>query len=192
MGEELRMNLTSVALLVVDYQQGVVETMGTDQALAAVNEATALARSCGLPVVFVRTGFCSEYSDVSRNNKMFARFADGDLPMTADATATQLHTSVQVMPSDVVLVKNRVSAFTGSGLDILLRSRSIDTLAIAGISTSGCVLSTIREASDRDYRLFVLGDACTDPAAAVHDTLLNEIFPAQAEVVASADWIEAL
>jgi nicotinamidase-related amidase len=49
-------------------------------------------------------------------------------------------------------------------LEVILRSRGIDTLILTGIATSGVVLSTLREAADKDYGLVVLSDACLTEA----------------------------
>ena len=63
---------------------------------------------------------------------------------------------------------------------------------LCGIATSGVVLSTLREAADKDYRLTVLSDLCADPDPEVHRLLLGRVFPRQAEVVTSARWLEGL
>ncbi len=68
-----------------------------------------------------------------------------------------------------------------------LRSRGVDTLILAGISTSGVLLSTVRDASDRDYRVFVIADVSADPEPDVHDSLIQRIFPRQADVITLAD-----
>ena len=49
----------------------------------------------------------------------------------------------------MVVEKKRVSAFTGSGLDVVLRGLGVEKLVLCGLSTSGVVLSTVCEASDR-------------------------------------------
>ena len=66
-----------------------------------------------------------------------------------------------------------------------LTARGIDTLILTGISTSGVVLSTLGEAADRDYRLFVLSDGVADHRDDVHDILLNTVFPSRATVIDS-------
>ena len=83
--------------------------------------------------------------------------------------------------------KTRIGAFSTTDLADQLDARKIDTLILAGISTSGVVLSTVRDAGDRDYRLFVLADASADPQAEVHEFLLERIFPRQARVIRIAD-----
>ena len=66
------------------------------------------------------------------------------------------------------MTKRRISAFSGSDLDVVLRSLEVDTLALCGISTSGVVLSTLRQAADLDFALSVLADCCLDADDEVH------------------------
>ncbi len=86
------------------------------------------------------------------------------------------------------MTKKRISAFAGSDLDVILRGGDVTSVALAGISTSGVVLSTVREAADRDYELTVLEDLCLDGDDEVHRVLTQKVFPRQAEVINSADW----
>jgi nicotinamidase-related amidase len=92
----------------------------------------------------------------------------------------------------VVVTKRQVSAFVGSDLDVLLRARAIDHLVLAGIATSGVVLSTLRQAADLDYRLTVLADGCLDADPEVHQVLVGKVFPRQAEVTSLAEWAVSL
>jgi nicotinamidase-related amidase len=98
-----------------------------------------------------------------------------------------VHDAVAPEPGDLLVRKTRVGAFSTTDLDDQLRDREIDTLILAGISTSGVVLSTVRDAADRDYRVFVLADASADPRPGVHEFLTETIFPAQAQVITTAD-----
>jgi nicotinamidase-related amidase len=90
------------------------------------------------------------------------------------------------------VLKKRVSAFTGSDLDVLLRGAEIDTLVLTGIATSGVVLSTLRQAADRDFRLVVLADGCLDSDSEVHRVLTEKVFPRQAEVTTVEEWVAGL
>jgi nicotinamidase-related amidase len=58
--------------------------------------------------------------------------------------------------------------------------------ALPGIGTSGVVLSTVREAADRDYHVFVLADGSADPGTEVHDILAQKIVPAKVHVITIA------
>ena len=92
----------------------------------------------------------------------------------------------------MVVVKRRVSAFSGSDLDVVLRSLGADALVLCGVVTSGVVLSTVRQAADLDFRLTVLADACADTDTAAHEVLIGSVFPRQADVVTVADWVASL
>ena len=91
------------------------------------------------------------------------------------------------MSCDIVVRKTRIGPFLTTDLDRQLRERDITTLLLAGVSTSGVVLSTVRDGADRDYQLFVLADACADPELDVHEFLMTRIFPRQADVIQTGD-----
>ena len=91
-----------------------------------------------------------------------------------------------------MVTKRRVSAFAGSDLEVILRAHRIEHLVLTGFATSGVVLSTLREAADKDYRLSVLSDGCADLDEEVHNVLLNKIFPRQAEVMTAQQWAAGL
>ncbi|MBP7737414.1 MAG: cysteine hydrolase [Spirochaetes bacterium] len=66
------------------------------------------------------------------------------------------------LPSDIVINKTTFSPFTGTGIDSILREKGITTLAFTGLSTSQCVETTARDASDRGYGIIHLEDAQAD------------------------------
>jgi nicotinamidase-related amidase len=175
----------------MDFQSGVVERMGTPEVLEQAGTALEAARGHDVPVVYVRIGFREGAPEASARNKSFAAVAARD-DMGADSPGTQVVTGLAPLATEVVVVKLRVSAFTGSDLEVVLRAAEIDHLVLTGIATSGVVLSTLREAADRDYRLTVLADACADGDPEVHRVLTEKVFPRQAEVITVADWVSTL
>ena len=88
--------------------------------------------------------------------------------------------------------ERRHRAFTGSDLELILRAKNIDHLVLTGISTSGVVLSTLREAVDKDYILTVLSDLCADRDEEVHRVLTEKVFPRHADVLSSTAWLSTL
>ena len=184
--------MTPTALLIMDVQQGIVERFARDGAyLDRLAMAIAAARSAGVAVTYVTVGFRPGYPEVSERNKTFAaiagtgRFTDGDPGM-------QIPAAITPAPGEVTVTKRRVSAFTGSDLEVLLRARGTSHLVLAGIATSGVVLSTLRQAADLDYQLTVLADGCLDADPDVHQILLGKVFPRQAEVTTIAAWADRL
>lgn len=176
------------ALLLMDVQQGIVDRLGDAALLDRLAQVTAAARASGILVVYVRVAFREGYPEVSPTNRSFSIISSGGR-FTETDPATQFPPAVAPQPGDVVVTKRRVSAFSGSDLDVVLRSKGVDTLVLTGIATSGVVLSTIREAADRDFRLVVLADGCADADAEVHRVLLEKVFPRQAEVLTTGEWL---
>jgi nicotinamidase-related amidase len=180
------------ALLVMDVQNAIVARIADDkELLSRLARAVDGARRAGVPVIYVRVAFREGYPEVSSANKSFVALTERG-GMGDNDEATQIHPSVAPQPSDAVVVKKRVSAFAGSDLAVLLRGRRIDTLVLAGIATSGVVLSTLREAADLDFGLVVLADACADADPEVHRVLTEKVFVRQADVVSVDAWVESL
>jgi nicotinamidase-related amidase len=178
------------ALLVMDVQANVVDSVlgdDSDVLIGKTNDALEAARLAGIPVIYVTVGFRDGYPEVSPSNRIFSEIARNHAFAASDP-GSQIHPAIAPGPTDVVVRKVRHGAFFGSDLEIILRSRGIHQLVLAGIATSGVVLTTVREAYDRDFELIVLEDACVDRDPDVHDFLVNRIFPRQATVMTVADW----
>jgi nicotinamidase-related amidase len=182
------------ALLVMDVQQGVVGRVpGAEVLLQNLKQAIDAARGAAIKVIYVRLAFRPEYPDVSPNNRSFSMIAAhaGDA-FSEPSPALEIHPLVSPHADDLVVVKKRVSAFSGSDLELLLRSLQIDHLILTGVTTSGVVLSTVREAADKDFQLTVLSDACLDGDEQVHRLLTEKVFSNQAEVLSVNSWVAGL
>lgn len=177
------------ALLVMDFQHGVVDRMpGLDPLLARVQQVIADVRDHGGTVAYVRVAFTeADWAAIPPANAIFARVGENRLMHDGDPS-TAIDDRLAPQPGDIVVRKTRVGAMSTTDLDRQLRDRGIDTLVLAGLSTSGVVLSTLIEAADRDYRLYVLSDGTDDPDAETRDILLGKIFPRRARVIDTATF----
>jgi nicotinamidase-related amidase len=175
------------ALLVMDFQRGVVDRMpGLDGLLTRVQQAIADVREHGGTIGYVRVAFTeADWAAIPPVNAVFARVSDNRL-MHHEDPSTAIHDRLAPEPGDIVVRKTRVGAMSTTDLDRQLRDRGITTLVLAGISTSGVVLSTVIEAADLDYRLYVLSDGTEDPDAETRDVLLGKVFPRRAQVIDTA------
>jgi nicotinamidase-related amidase len=63
---------------------------------------------------------------------------------------------------------------------------------LAGIATSGCVLSTLRHAADLEFEVTALDDHCFVADKEVHEVLMTKVFPRQTTVCSSATWVSTL
>jgi nicotinamidase-related amidase len=92
--------------------------------------------------------------------------------------------------SDYVVIKRRVSAFTGTPLEIYLRGLNIKTLVVGGVFTDQGVETTVRDAFDRDFDIVVVGDACWSPSNRGHEHAIGHTFPRLGRVRTVAELAE--
>ena len=180
------------ALLLMDFQPAVLAAVPDgDGVLSRAQAALSWARSHSVQVVYVRVALTEEdFAAVPSRNKTFGPVAENRL-LADDTPETTLHESLDILEQDITVRKNRISAFASTtDLRGILRDRGIDTLVLAGLSTGGVVLTTLRQAADDDYRLYVLKDATGDPDPEVHRVLSEKVFPHQAHVVNTDDLWE--
>jgi nicotinamidase-related amidase len=178
---------SKTALLIMDYQNAIIPMApNPEELLTGARQAIDLLRSQGATIGYVRVGF----ADASEIGGSMGKRVGGVAALDhfhADHANTQVHADVAPEDGDIVVRKNRVGPFGSTDLHEQLQSRRIDTLILAGISTSGVVLSTVRDAHDRDYRLIVIADLCADRDPEVHEILTRKVFPSQAEVITAAE-----
>ncbi|HET6252497.1 MAG TPA: isochorismatase family cysteine hydrolase [Puia sp.] len=183
----------ATALLIMDVQEGTVGRVSDSAALlSALGQAVKAARAAQIPVIYVVVGFRKGIPEISEvtTNKSFGALKAAGWPGIEEPI--QVDPAVAPQPGEMVVTKRRVSAFAGSDLEVILRGHKIEHLVLAGIATSGVVLSTVREAADKDYRLTVLSDGCADMDPEVHGVLLNKVFPRQSDVLTVAEWAAGL
>jgi nicotinamidase-related amidase len=174
----------------MDVQQDIVDRFADadDEYLPRLRTALETARAAGLPVIHVVIGFRPGYPEVSPRNKSFSALSQRGGFVEGDAGA-RIHPHLAPLPGDLVVTKKRVSAFTGSHLELVLRAGGVDSLVLAGIATSGVVLSTLRQAADLDFGLTVLADGCLDSDPEVHRVLTEKVFPRQGDVLTVSEWV---
>jgi nicotinamidase-related amidase len=185
----------TAALIIGDVQVGIVETLfpGGAVVLPPLAAVLPVARRTGTPVIYVRAALRPDQAEVpARNANITWMHTRGDV-FQESSPLTAIHPDIAPLPAEPVLPKRRGSAFVGTDLETILRARGIDEIALAGVATSGVVLHTLIDATDRDYAVTVLRDCCADPEADMHDFLLDRVFPGRgAAVVDSAEWGAAL
>jgi nicotinamidase-related amidase len=184
----MEQNNKNTALLVMDMQIGIFEMLpNATDLLPNVAQAIASARGNKILVIYVTVGFRQGAPEVSMNNKGVAAVKKRLAIFNMDEFI-KVHPDLTPQDGELAVLKRRLSAFSGSDLELVLRAFGIQHLVLTGISTSGVVLSTLREAVDKDYRLTVLADCCADGDEEVHRVLTTKIFPRHADVLMVDDW----
>jgi len=161
------------ALINVDLQNCFVDSLDDPQPLLdRVNELAASCRASGILVIHTRHVVRPDGSNLGVLAEV-DRIRRGDL--NEGASTAELHRGVIVDPTDIELKKPRFGAFTGTDLELTLRTRGIDTVIISGMSTIVCCDTTAREAHARDFRVFFLRDGTATAAGPEFQNLTLEV-----------------
>lgn len=161
------------AVVIMDYQNVIVKNYAGDPpaVLAAASTVLAAARKAAIPVIYI----------VARSGAFAAGGPDAEI-----------HPAVAPKPGERVIPKTKTGSFSTTNLDVALRESGCDTLVLLGVSTSGCVLSTVRHGFDLGYKIFVVADACSDKDPEVHRVLTEKVYPRQTTVVTAAAFAQLL
>ncbi|GAA3904840.1 cysteine hydrolase [Streptomyces lacrimifluminis] len=130
------------------------------------------ARAAGIPVVYVIVGFSPGLADWPETSPLFTEAADGDR-LILGTWGTEVHESLKPLADEPVVAKRRVNPFLGTHLELILRARGVNTLLLTGVTTDLVILSTAREAHDRDFLVEVLEDATATSDPELHQAALT-------------------
>src|ERR1700730_4190978 len=122
-----------------------------------INRVAAACRKAGILVIHTSHVFRPDGSNIGVLSEIDPFVKKGILNKGSESAA--LHKGLIVDGRDILLDKPRFGAFHGTDLELILRSRGINTLIITGIATNVCCEMTAREAAVRDFRVLFLSDA---------------------------------
>ena len=148
------------------------------------------ARRSGATVVYTRVAWQPGYLDLVANSPLLGMVAQSQCLVEGSAKA-EIVPQLTPQDGDVVLTHKRIGGFSASQLDVLLRSRGIDTVLFAGVATNASVESTARQASDLGYRTIIIADACSAADPTAHDAAIASL-SLLGEIATTAEAMEAL
>jgi maleamate amidohydrolase len=179
------------ALLVIDLCRAYTEPDGPfalpdpGPAVAATAELVAAARARGALVAWTAVRYAAGLED----GGLFVHKVPALACFVEDAPGDWGALTLAPGPGEPVVVKQYASAFFGTSLASTLHAAGIDTVVVAGVSTSGCVRATAMDALNCGFRPQVVRQACADRTPALHDNNLADLDAKYADVV---DLPEAL
>jgi maleamate amidohydrolase len=180
------------ALLMIDFMRGYTTegaplfAPGVVSAVAQSVELLASARHHGIPVVHTNIRYHPGH------------FADGGIwvkkaPVMKDMVEGNPLAAFceEVLPQadEVVISKQYASAFFGSSLASMLHAQGIDTVVLAGCSTSGCIRATAVDAVQHGFRTIVVRECVGDRHPAPHEANLFDIDSKYGDVVSKQEAI---
>lgn len=182
------------AVLVVDFINAYV-TPGSPlyapdvvTAVQATAPVLAAARRAGAPVIYTRV----LYHAGGLDGGLFVRKVPALRGMVEGAPLAELVPELPPAPGDLIIVKQYASAFFGTHLAATLTAAGIDTLIIAGCSTSGCIRATAVDAMQHGFRAVVMRDCVGDRAPEPHEANLFDIQAKYGEVVPASAVLAVL
>ena len=152
---------TRTALVNVDMQNCFVESSpvaapGGLQVLERINMLASRCRDAGILIIHARHVLRPDGSNAGILSEIPV-VRQGIINRGSKSAA--FHAGLVIDEKDIILEKPRFGAFHGTDLELLLRSRGIDTIIVTGISTNVCCETTAREAAVRDFRVLFVDDA---------------------------------
>jgi maleamate amidohydrolase len=185
---------TTPAVLVIDLVRAYTDPAGpfglpdSGPAVAATRALVDAARAGGHPVIWTAVRYAPGLEDGGlfvRKVPALACFADGAPGGWGELTLTPA-------PGEPVLTKQYASGFFGTSLASTLHAAGVDSVVVAGVSTSGCVRATAMDALNAGFRPQVVADACADRTPALHENNLADLDAKYADVTDLRDALAHL
>ena len=176
------------ALLAMDFQNDVVHENGAfkdfgfatmvkqNDVFTKTAKLLEAARQSGVKVIYVGIKFRSGYPERPANCGLWEALV-GANALVEGTWGAEIHEAVSPQDGEPVVAKRGVSAFYGSDLAAILANGDIDTLLLTGVATNFVVEGTAREATDRGYKVVIVGDCCASMSQEAHDGALTTALP---------------
>lgn len=181
------------ALLIVDFVNGFSDPAlfgggNIGAAIANTKPLLQCARELRLPIAFTRVVYAEDGSDAG----VFCLKAPGLAALTELAPASQIVPELAPLAGEYVLRKTQPSAFFGTNLSAWLVGKGVDTLLVAGCTTSGCVRASVVDSMSYNFRTIVVTDCVGDRAITPHEANLFDMGQKYADLMTGADVISYL
>jgi maleamate amidohydrolase len=157
-------------------------------AVEATAELVETARDKDVPVVWTVVRYAAGLAD----GGLFVRKVPALACFAEDAAGDWGDLALEPMAGELVVVKQYASAFFGTSLATTLHTAGVDTLVIAGVSTSGCVRATAMDALNSGFHPQVVRQACADRTPALHDNNLADLDAKYADVIDLSEALDLL
>lgn len=180
-------------LLVVDFVNGFTDPdiLGggnISEAVKTTMPLLAFFREQHLPVAFTRI----VYADDGSNAGVWCQKAPRLRDLTETAHASQVVSDLAPRKGELVIRKTQASAFFGTDLCGILISKGVDTVVVAGCTTSGCVRASVIDAMSWNFRPIVATDCVGDRALGPHDANLFDMGQKYADLLTAHEIMAAL
>ncbi len=139
------------------------------------------ARSASVPVIYTRGEYTPGGPEAGRWAAKMARMFES--PPDAAVSGDEIVHEIAPQPGDLVIKKDKPSAFFGTPLVSYLVDRGIDSLLVTGCTTSGCVRASVIDGFSYNYRIAVVEQAVFDRGEVTHKINLFDMNSKYADVI---------
>ena len=197
---EMELSKERTALVVIDMQRAFLEDEGSlaqagiditglKAAVEGCKQLLASARQAGVPVIHTRYVYRPDYADGGiLVNYIMPQLREVD-SLAAGTPDIEIVDELAPVDGETVIDKNRPSAFYATNIEPLLNGLGVDSLVVCGVTTNICVETTVRDASQRDYKVFVPKDATGELEQLRYDGALAGMAWVFAKIVDTDDVI---
>lgn len=163
------------------------------RALAQIERLLLLFRKRRLPVFYTRGSYRQDKWDMGSWLWKHARSRPHEAPPSMSVHHhDDIVDAIAPQDNEIVIGKQKPSAFFGTPLQSYLTLTQTDTLVVAGGSTSGCVRATVVDGFSANYRVAVAADACFDRLQSSHAMSLLDMHAKYADVMSTGELLERL
>lgn len=180
------------ALLLIDFAQAYFDEAyplyggaGCRSALDNAIKLAPAARAAGIPLIFTEVKYAKGGTDGGAFYSKVPALSCFD----AGTDSQRLADGLSMESGDILVSKQYPSAFFGTSLDATLRWLNVDTLLLAGVTTSGCVRATCIDSISHGFVTLVISDAVGDRAQEPHDANLFDMSAKYADLLTSEEAI---
>ena len=179
------------ALLIVDFTNSFANPMilgggNIHDAIQNTKTLLDLFRNKQLPIFFTKVILDPE----TDKNLLFAQKAPALLEQTLDSKQSEIVKELTPIDNEIVIQKKQASAFFNTNLQKILNDRNIDTLIIAGCTTSGCVRASVVDCISYNIRPIIIEDCVGDRSLESHELSLFEMNNKYGDVISSDDFVQ--
>jgi maleamate amidohydrolase len=183
----------SPAFLIVDFINGFTDPktpLGGDFAweINATRQLLDAFRRGKLPVVYTTTAYRKDL----RDGGVFIKKVPSLAILQQGSPLVEVDPRIEPLPDEKVITKKYASAFFGTDLDAELRKLGVDTVVMAGCTTSGCIRASVIDSLQNGYQTIVVREAVGDRAVGPHEANLFDMDAKYADVVGLAEVLDYL